>query len=244
MWFILIILAALAIYFNFFYQKESKKQVKRETTRQPGKKSIKTNNAANNWIFQRQIDEPGVPPIINTYRKHLNGYTFKRLMKNFKNIETIEDEIQRNIAYLQFVEPIAELERNGMFDDYDEILFPSYNMDHLYPNVLRFLNEYSPVIGANGQLKNLEDIGNFIPELSDAVEEQAYIELKARNEIISIIKKNGFIYRTDLFELESFKAVHLQEYLINRLISYGQIEKDKKGKFLIYKLIEKSSSAN
>lgn len=236
MWFIIIISAVL-VYFLFFHQAPQKG--KHASSRR--KKTNGQNISETNWKFACKIDDPNIPPIINAYRKKLSGYDYNKLVKELKTISTIEDEAQRNMAYLQYLEPLAELERKGLFEMNEDM--PHFFFEHFIFELFQYLCDYYPAIGATGQIKNLEEIFHYIPEtkgflVDGKLRNSVYSELKARNEIIDKIKGEGFIYKKNLKELESFEQVALKEYLINRLIQYNQIEPDRKGRYIIYKLKE------
>lgn len=235
MWTIIILFIGAVVYFSFFYKetksKNSGQKSRSSYTRKLNSESVKPSF---DWVFKREIDQPGVPTVINNYRKVLNGYDYKKIVKSLKGIAQIKDDIQKNLAYLQFVEPLAELERNGNFEMNEDM--PHLFFDHFFLDLFNFLNAYYPAIGAQGQMKNLEDICKFIPELNGFEQSLAFGEIQLREEILQIIKKNGFIYNKDLTKNESFKDYSLGRNLIYRLIEYNIIEEGKEGRYVIYKI--------
>lgn len=115
---------------------------------------------------------------------------------------------------MQLSEPLLELVRLKYLEDYE--------IENFLSETYTFLIEYYPAIGASGQLKNIQDILNFFPTIPifQKFLNDAFIEIKARKEILKKIKIDGFVYKKDLKEIESFNEVALKEYLINRLIQY------------------------
>lgn len=235
MWTIIILIAGIVIYFQFFYKEtKSKNSAQKNSSTQSSSQYSEGKKPGTEWVFKREIDQPGVPTIINNYRKVLNGYDYKKIVRSLKGIAKIENEVQRNLGYLTYIEPLAELERKGCFEMFEDI--PNYFFDEYLHDVFTFFNEYYPAIGARGQLKNLEDVYNFIPELNGMGAGIDYAEFEAHDEILKTIKKNGIIYAKDMKMMESFNRVNLKEYLINRMLSYNVLEKGKEGKYVIYKI--------
>ena len=235
MWSIIILFAVGFVYFNFFYKKtksnNSRQQIRSTNSKRQNSEGKKPEV---DWVFKREIDQQGVPIAINSYRRVLNGCDYKMIVRNLKAIAKINDEVQRNLAYLAYIEPLAELERKGCFDMNEDM--PNLFFEYFFHEIFTFLNEYYPVIGAKGQMENLEDICKYVPELKGYPGLIAYGELQLRDELLQIIKKNGFIYGKDLKKIERFNNYSLNRYLIFRLLKYNIIEKGKDGRLITYKL--------
>ena len=235
MWTIIILFIGAFVYFNIFYKEtKSKNSGQKRRPTQTRRRNSEAKIPGVDWIFKKEIDQPGVPTVINNYRKVLNGYDYKKIVRSLKGIVQIKNEVQRNLAYLQFVEPLAELERNGNFEMNEDM--PHLFFDHFFLELFNFLNAYYPAIGAQGQMRNLEDICKYIPEVNGFEQSLAYGEIQLREDILQIIKKNGFIYNKDLNKDERFTNYSLGRNLIYRLIEYNIIEEGKEGRYVIYKI--------
>jgi hypothetical protein len=226
----------MRIKFPLFHKKASSDSLEINTTK-PSQNKTAVNISLDSWRFKREIDQANVPTVINSYRKVINVYNYKMIVKALKKIEKIDNPIQRNIAYLRFIEPLAELNRLGYYDVNEDL--PTLLFDPFIFDLFTFLSEYYPAIGARGQIKNLEDICNFIPELNGITNMIDYAELDAHDDIIKKINETGFIYAKDLQLIDSFNRVNLKEYLINRMLTNNIISKSKDGRLVIYKLSER-----
>jgi len=229
MWTLIILIGGIVIYFQFFY-KEPKSKNSGQKLRSANSKgqNSEAKKPEVDWIFKREIDQPGVPTAINNYRKVLNGYDYKKIVRSLKGIAKIENEVQRNLGYLQLIEPLAELERNGNFEMNEDM--PHLFFEHFFFDLFNFLNGYYPAIGAQGQMKNLEDICRFIPELSGFELSLDDYKFKVRDEILKVIKNNGLIYQKDLKNIDNSNDV------MSSLVRYNVLEKGKEGKYVIYKI--------
>lgn len=229
MWTIIILFVGAVVYFNFIYKKtKSKNPRQKNSSTQSGKQNSEGKKPGTDWVFKREIDQPGVPTVINNYRKVLNGYDYKKIVRCLKGISQIKDEVQRNLGYLQFLEPLAELERNGCFEmneDMPQLLFEEFSY-----NLFNFLNQYYPAIGAKGQMKNFEDICKFIPELKGYEESLNFGSFNDRDDILKNLKGKGLIYQKDLSQ------GNLNNDLISSLVRFDVIEKGKEGRYVTYKL--------
>jgi hypothetical protein len=88
-----------------------------------------------------------------------------------------------------------------------------------------------------GQIKNLEELINFFPEYNFAKEyvKEAYLQIKAKDEILKIIREEEPILRKDLLpRLQYYPTLFNKEYFLNSLLSYKVIKERKKGKFVEY----------
>lgn len=237
MW-VLIIVVVIIVYFKYFYNKPQKKasrqNMRSNTTL---KKDFKPTKPSPDWTFEREIDQPGVPHTINTYRKAINGYDYKKIVRHLKVISKLIDPIQKNLGYLQFIEPLVELEKNGQFEFNADM--PNISLDYLLYDMFNCFNEVYPVIGARGQMENLNDICKFIPELNGWEKNIAFVELELRDRILKSINENGFIYSKDIDKIDGFSNYNLNKNLVYRLLNYGIIEISKEGRYNIYKLKSK-----
>lgn len=182
MWFILIILAALAIYFNFFYDKgNKKKQVNWKPTKQTKNQSNETNQVANSWISQKEIDELdpyyklnqkiydknpdqlNIPNIVKLGRTKNKGKRLSELHNEYfsglplfieKKTKLISEMIDLIDDSLQLIEPfiIYEKKKWGSFD---------IKSIPLIENALL----YYSALGYNEKVKDVYKLIVFFPEL-------------------------------------------------------------------------------
>ena len=226
--FFTILIIAVLVYYLLIHNKNKTQKRNYSTAPKRKSQSVKKDILKEDWIFNKEIDSPNIPEIINTYRKHISGYNFEKVKKSISVFKRIKNEINRSQSIIQLIEPMLELSKKDYLEDYE--------VDDLLFTVFTFLIEYYPIIGANGQLKNLEDLSKFFPEsvIGDFDFKEAYLELKMRNEIITIIEKDGLLYQKDLVKIENFEKLNLQKYFMHRITELGVIKKEKKGKFVIF----------
>lgn len=234
MWLIIAIIGAV-IYFQFFHQEPKKKKSgARGSVKRQNNQNYKADIPGINWIFQREINEPGVPPIVNTYREKLNGKSFEYIIKmTYLATEKGENRVQNGHMIMQITEPLLELMRLGYLETHEVEGLLSVNYD--------FLIAHYPTYGLIGQLKNLQDMYNYlkgIPILEKSLL-NAFLEIQVRKEMFKLIKKDGFILNEDLSKIESFNEIEFQESLISRLVRSNQIKEEKIGRSITYKFLEK-----
>jgi len=77
MWIVIILIAGIFIYF-WYSNNETKGNNSEQRRNSPKASSQKLpfKKPKADWVFQREIDQEGVPEIINTYRKFINGYDY------------------------------------------------------------------------------------------------------------------------------------------------------------------------
>jgi len=175
-------------------------------------------------VFNEDPNEEGIPFLVKTYRKFNNGKNQDKLQDLFMYSSSQGmDNMQSNLFKLQFAEPIAK----GLIGFEPDIL--SYVFSDL-------LHSYS-ISGVIGQIKNIEELINYFPEYSYAKKyvEEAYLEIKAKDEILKIIKEEGPILKKDLLpRLQYYPKLYLQENFLFRLLTQKVIQTRKRGKFVEY----------
>lgn len=141
---------------------------------------------------------------------------------------------QQDLAYLQFVEPIAELEKSGILFPDDEY-FLDLDVCGYFNPLFENLNTYYLATGAKGQMENLEDICRFIPGL-DVFLGWSNLELfKVRDEFLKILNETGSFFHKDLKTFGNQYEKQRVENLIGSLVNYNIIKKEKQGHFIVYK---------
>lgn len=237
MWLVLAIIAAV-IYFLFFYQEPKKKKSgARNSAKRQKSQDSKADIPGINWIFQRKIDESGVPEIVNTYRKQLNGKTFEEIIKYiYVATHEVNDKMQSSLIFMQITEPLIELQALKYLD-WDDV---QYSQKASF----EFLIIQYSIAGAIGQLKNVRDLYYFfnkeIPILeADLIRAISCVENEAqfRLALMTKLKTEEFVYQKDFKLIKGYDKIESEIYdLIKKLINTNQIEKSKQGKYVIYKL--------
>ena len=237
MWLIIAIIGAV-VYFHFFYQEPKKKKSEAGSSSKRQKiQNSKADIPGINWIFQPNIDAAGVPPIVNTYRKQLNGKTFEEIIKYiYVATHEVKDEMQSSLIFMQITEPLIELQALKYLD-WDDV---QYSQKASF----EFLIMQYSIAGAIGQLKNIRDLYYFfnkeIPILeADLIRAISYVENEAqfRLALMTKLKTEEYVYQKDFKLIKGYDKIESEIYhLMEKLINTNQIEKSKQGKYVIYKL--------
>jgi hypothetical protein len=192
---IVILIGAVLFYFYSQQQGSNRNIVKQKV---PGE----------NWIFNPEIDKEGVPPIVNTYRKQLNGKTFEEIIKYvYVATEQIQDQMQSALIFMQITEPLIELQELKYLDWED--------VQYAQKSYFEFLIFHYADTGAIGQLENVKDLYYFFDQK------------------IPILEK----YQKDLKYIQGYNEIEFIEHIIGRLINSNIIKRSKEGRFVVFKLI-------
>ncbi|WP_319499629.1 hypothetical protein [uncultured Draconibacterium sp.] len=218
---VILIIVGVVVVLYFYRQNKTAEKEKVEV-------NVQTSRKGENWVFERELGHKGIPPIIETYRKHLIGMNKTQIEESLNVFLGIQDEIEKSQALMQLSEPLMELADLGFIG--------RSRVDMILINSLQYLLECYPVIGAEGQIRNVQDVYNFcINKDDEAIEfEKVWDELAARNELLDIIARDGKIYQKDLKALKCYNQVSLKENFMLRMLSYGILERKKEGKFVVY----------
>lgn len=254
MWFILIILAALAIYFNFFYEKgNKKKQVIKKQTNQTKNQSNETNQVTNNWLSQKEIDkldpdyklnqkiydknpdQLNIPNIVKLGRAKNKGKKLSELHNKYfsglpsfmeKKPEDINEMIDLIDDSLQLIEPFIIYE-NKKWGSFDIKSIP------LIENALL----YYSVLGYNEKVKDVYKLIVFFPELEfyKADAENAVKFCSIFPDLLQFIKDKQGITTKDLkpdFE-NDFELIKDNLYY---LAKFGVLKKSKIKNYNFYEI--------
>jgi hypothetical protein len=217
---IVILIGAVLFYFYSQQQGSNRNIVKQKV---PGE----------NWIFNPEIDKEGVPPIVNTYRKQLNGKTFEEIIKYvYVATEQIQDQMQSALIFMQITEPLIELQELKYLDWED--------VQYAQKSYFEFLIFHYADTGAIGQLENVKDLYYFFDQKIPILEKDllsAFHKAKFRNELIAKLKKEGQVYQKDLKYIQGYNEIEFIEHIIGRLINSNIIKRSKEGRFVVFKLI-------
>lgn len=238
MWIVIIGVIALFIFFNYKEPKTKKRSAAK--TNQGKRQRPKTDIPGIDWVFKRELNAEGVPPIVNTYRKHLNGKGFEDIVKMIYFATEVEkNQFQSALMFMQISEPLLEL-MDLKYLERDEI-------EPLMKHFFEILIQQYSIGGAIGQLENIKDLYYFsnrnIPifegDLINAIS-NAKNEAEFRRELLKKLKTEEFVYQKDFKLIKGFDKIESGIYnLLEKLVNTNKIEKSKEGKYVIYKLKNK-----
>ncbi len=175
-------------------------------------------------VFNCDPNEEGLPFLVKKYREVYNGKNENELQDLFMKVAMSNiDEMQKSLFSIQFAEPIVK----G---------YCGVEPDILSNDFFNIMQNYS-ISSTIKQIENIKELIDYFPELSYAKKdiEEAYLEIKAKEEILELIKQEGPFFKKDLLSrLKYYPKLRFQENFIIRLIGHKVIQTRKKGKFIEY----------
>ncbi|MDC1105116.1 hypothetical protein OAT16_00325 [Prolixibacteraceae bacterium] len=159
-------------------------------------------------------------------------------------IDIIENDPQRKeynkiLSYVEFLSHY-DLDLLSFYDDLDKepISFTFIKIEYL-----NNVKEYTPIQGSYQDINNIVLLNRFLNDnslasfMDEQEEKEIYKEYEVKCLVCKLVEDNGFIYRKELNRLEAFRSLRLGEYFINRMLSVRILKSDKKGRFIIYRLV-------
>lgn len=180
-------------------------------------------------LFMTESDDK-TPPIIVKLRKFYHGKPLGKLEEMYFKItqEILDSEKDKDFQKLLMncqgglglIEPYI-IKYKKQFGIFDIKGIPSIHYGLLYNSVL----------GNTGQLKNIQDIVNYFPDLHHYKPEvkESFLRKELSSKIYHYVKSNPNCYQSDLKKVLNFNDGHFISNTIHYMEKIGKISKNKVG---------------